>query len=269
MPFDPSNIPAEGLDSLDEVPEPFRGVFEPDAATGKFKLADLGGLKKNRDKALKEAKAHRDRLEALKAKGIDPDKFSELGIGDEAINLAELFQLKREKAEATAKKSGGESDPEFVIPPAILDKWRAERDRDIKAEKDKVKAAEDAVAKARNDLFSFKLKGTIRRAASEAGIIPADLEDALLLTEKYFRPAENDPEKLVVLDDEGDPTDMSLKKFWEEHYKTIKPKFYQSTDNGGSGASANQVTTGKLGGADFQKLAPVERLKAARKAATR
>jgi hypothetical protein len=254
-PFDPNNIPDE-LDNLDGVPERLRGVFEK-TDSGKFKLADLSGLRKSRDTTLKEKKALAAKLDSMKAKGIDPDKIDALA---EALDLEELLQLKRDKAEKAAKPQ--EADP--AIPQHLLDKMTQDRARDIEKERAKTAAVEAERDKARLDLVAYKLEGKVRREAIKAGVIESEVDDTLILTRKFFKQSE-DGEKVIVLDADGDPTDMSLEKFWTDHYKSLKPRVYKSNETGGSGSTANQVN-GKLGGAAFQGLLPTERLKRARAA---
>ncbi len=245
------------VESLDVVPEALRGFYSQ-GEDGKYTLEDVGGLRRNRDTLLSEKRKHAVRIAALKAKGFDIDKLSTLE-HDGPIDLDELLKLAEEKRAAAADPKGEEKE----IPPAVKAKWEKERDTAIGKEKASAeqwkKVAEDAQAK----LKSRDLRDAVRKAASAAGVDPERMEDALELTRKFHRLEDNGD--VTILDESGDPTDMSLEKFWKEALRERKSYLYAGTASSGSGAAASTQKQRGAGGVDFHNLPPAERMAYGRK----
>ena len=62
-----------------------------------------------------------------------------------------------------------------------------------------------------------------------------------------FRRYDEKSGKMIVVDKDGDPTGLTVDKFFAESYRTEKPKFYKPA--GGAGGGAGGSTTGSTGGA--------------------
>jgi hypothetical protein len=93
---------------------------------------------------------------------------------------------------------------------------------------------EKSTLKAR--LRRFELDDRVRQAALTAGVLPADLEDVIVLTARNFRL--EDDGALTVLDDAGTPTADTVAEFFSRTYRERRPKFYGASLAGGSGAAA-------------------------------
>jgi hypothetical protein len=80
----------------------------------------------------------------------------------------------------------------------------------------------------------YKLTVPLRDIAAKAGVIAEDMDLVLLDTAKRF--ALNEDGDIVVLDEDGDPTDITPQKFFETLYREQRPKFYAASGAAGSGA---------------------------------
>lgn len=195
------------LESLDSVAEPLRELYTE--VDGKFVLdADVeghpavGGLKSALEKERKERK---DLLARIRGAG-DP---------------AELDRLKAELEELKGK-AAGESKPDVE---ALRKKWDAEsatRLQAIERERDQSRA----------ELRQLKLDDRLRLAALDAGVRKSALEDVLEVTRRHFDL--DDKGRVVVLDDDGDPSSKTVEKFFEG-LKETKSWFFEGAPGAGSG----------------------------------
>lgn len=232
------------VDSLDSVDESLRSAYvETD---GKFTLdADkyaevrAQGLKnKNKELLGKLTKAN-DGLKKF-------EKFAEFDDSD----LDELLELRANKESLNDKgKDQTTADAERL---AHLEKQHKKALDKVSSEKT---AAETRAAELEKELKHFKLTVPIREAAAKAGVLAEDMEVVLLDTQKRFQL--NEEGKIVVLDEDGDQTDITVQKFFESLYKEQRPKFYAASGASGSGAPTNTKTSsGKevMRRADHDKL---------------
>jgi hypothetical protein len=209
------------VDSIDAVDESLRGAYVE--ADGKFTLdpdkyaeVKAQGLKsKNKELLGKLSKANEGQKRF--------EKFAEFDDSD----LEELLELRANKDKPADKKPG---DDERL---AQLEKQHKKALEKLVGEKT---STETKAADLERELKHFKLTVPVRDAAAKAGVIAEDLDLVILDTQKRF--ALNDEGKIVVLDEDGDPTDITLAKFFEL-YKEQRPKFYAASGAGGSGAPAN------------------------------
>lgn len=220
------------VDSLDTVDESIRGAYVE--SEGKFnfdpdKYAEIKaqGLKsKNKELLGKLTKAN-DGLKRF-------EKLSELE-DDDLNELLELREQKKNPPPADPNKSKGADG-------------LAEYDKALKKVKDAAAAKETelttALDAANKQIKHFKLTVPLREIALAAGVLPEDLKVVMLETANQFALDEQD--KIVVLDEDGDPTDITPKKFFETLYKEQRPKFYAASGASGSGAPSN--TTKGSGG---------------------
>jgi hypothetical protein len=227
------------VDSLDTVDESLKSVYvEKD---GKFNLdADkyaefkATGLKnKNKELLGKLGKAS-DGLKKF-------EKFAEFDDSD----LEELLELRANK-DKPGEKPG---DDERI---AQLEKLHKKALDKITGEKG---ATETRAAELEKQVKHYQLTIPVRDAALKAGVLPEDLEVVMLDTQKRF--GLNDEGKPVVLDEDGDPMDVSLDKFFSSLYKEQRPKFYAPSGAGGSGAPTN---AGGGGSGKTMKMAAFQEL---------
>jgi hypothetical protein len=222
------------VDSLDTVAdESLKSVyverdgkfhFDPDKYA-EVKIQSSGLKKKNSDLIAKE-KALRESLKKFEPLGdFDPDDLTE-------------FQTWRENKDKTPPpddKSGKGSE-----------ELQAQFDKALGKEKSKF-ATELATRDTKIDELTrenkhFKLTVPLRDIAVKAGVIADDLDLVLLDTAKRFTLNEDD--KIVVLDEDGDPTDITPQKFFETLYREQRPKFYAASGAAGSGAPSSTGSTG-------------------------
>jgi hypothetical protein len=205
------------VDSLESVPEAYRAKYKEDETTKKFHLQeieipdvpDVAGLKANSDKLLGEKKRLQEQLDALK--DVDPEEYRRL--------KAEAAQRDTEQL-----KSEGKFDE-------LLEKWRKEKEDSENQWKAKLEA-KDA------ELNKILVDDQLRKYATEGGIVKELIDDVVELHRSRVRKTEKG--SLVVLDDSGEPLDVSLPKYFSDYYKEKKPHYYVATGAGGSGASASQ-----------------------------
>jgi hypothetical protein len=234
------------VDSLDSVDESIRSAYvETD---GKFtldadKYADVKaqGLKNKNKELIGKLKAKEDGLKRF-------EKLQELSDDD----LSELLELRETKGQKPdGKPQSEEAKQQF--------------EKLLKKEKDKhaseLSAHTSKLGELEREIKHYKLTVPIRDIAVKAGVIAEDLELVLLDTAKRF--ALNDDNKIVVLDEDGDVTDITPQKFFETLYKEQRPKFYSASGAGGSGAPSSSSST-RSGGAriitrsQWEKLTPME-----------
>lgn len=223
------------VESLDAVPEALRGFYEA-RESGGFALADLNGLKKNRDAALKEAKKRGSVLDSLRKKGVDPDKV--LALEDETLDIDELLALRAKERERALR---GDDADAAKIPDEVRRKWEEQKQRELGKLAKERERLEAELLKVQGDLKTTRLTDRVRAAALKAGIIPDDIDDVLTLTLKHFD-LDTDG-KIVVRDEDGDPMDTTLDRFWTEYYKERKPKFYAASGAAGGGSQGGATAT--------------------------
>src|SRR5215831_8880307 len=173
------------IDKLDDVPEALRELYVE--REGKFYadfdgIEDVTGLKKNQADLLKEKKALQEKLDAFK--DIDPAEFKKLK--DEAT-----------ERDNSKLKAEGKFDE-------LKQKWDQQKAAEIGA-------VQKQLDEANGKLRKFTLEDRVRAAAVKAGIIPELIDDVLVVTSKRFDL--NDKGQIVVLDNDGDPMDVTPDRF--------------------------------------------------------
>jgi hypothetical protein len=217
----------EIIDNLDDIAEADRSNYTE--VDGKFQreveMPDVTKMKS----ALQKERDAREKYEKdlAKFKDVDPEKYAEM------IKKQDEGLSDKERYENSIKK--------------------------LEKQIDELKAGHDVEKKdLTSKLHRFHLDKEARSAALEAGVIPEDIDDVLLLTKK-FRSLDDDG-KIVILDVDGDPTGKTLVEFYND-YKEIKPKYYTGYAGGGGASSGNSPPNKN----DLSKLSPIERLNAARR----
>jgi len=236
-------MPDIQVDSLDSVDESIRGAYVE--ADGKFNLdpdkyaeVKAQGLKSKNKELLGKLTKASDGLKKF-------EKFAEFDESD----LEELLELRANKDKPVDKGGNKPADDERL---AQLEKQHKKALEKLTGEKT---ATETKAAELEKELKHYKLTVPIREAAAKAGVLAEDMEVVLLDTAKYF--SLNDEGKIVVLDKDGDPTDITVNKFFESLYKEQRPKFYAASGAAGSGApSSTKTASGKevMRRADYDKL---------------
>lgn len=226
------SLPAS-VETLDEIPEPVRAFYREQ--DGKFLLKaegieDVTGLKNALKRQSDAAKAAKEELK--KFSGIDLEEYERL----REAALGKEGKDKDEVAKLIAKRTG-----------EVEEKYKP-----LLTEVDRLKSR----------LRSVLIDDARRSAALKAGVLPDSIDDVMLVSAKYFDL--NDEEKIVVLDEDGDPTSVSPEKFFAETFKKMRPRYYPPSGASGSGADGKGGSgTKSTGNADLSKLPPVERLKRA------
>lgn len=224
------------LDTLDGVSEAVREFYTE--VDGRFVLDADVETHPGTEKLRKTASARKREREAVEE---ELKAFKELGATPE-----ELRDLKK-KLEAKPK----EGEPED------LERRIEKRVAEVKKEFEPIVTELEAM-KAENRML--KLTDKVRAAFIAAGGIEEDADLVLKDTESRFDLDEKS--RVVVLDDERDPTGHQPQEWFEKVYKKSRPKFFKGTGAAGGGS------TGGGGGSaapdELAKLPPAERLSRAR-----
>lgn len=240
--------------SLDQVEEPIRGAYVE--ADGKFNLdidkyAEIkaAGLKgKNKELLDKLAKQKDFVAKFEKFKDLELDEFEEF------IESRESRKQSDGGGQGSQGQPGGKPADDAAL-----------RTLEKQLKKLQSKMTEDGQTwqqereKLTGELRHYKLTSPLKEIALKAGVLPEDLDVVLLETARRFRLDDNG--KIVVLDDDGDPTTDTPEKFFKDIYRLQRPKFYAATGAAGSGAGPNSRAGGNnkvLTRATFDKLGAAE-----------
>ncbi len=222
------------LTTLDGVPEAMKGLYvERD---GKFYLdvdqesaeeAFAGGLKRNRDQALREAREAKAKLAAYD--GIDP---------------VEHQRLKDAAAEAERKKATAEGDFK------ALERQMAEKHQQ------EIGAKDGKIGKLTTALERRLKEANLATALNKAGVRP-EFADLLQLKGVRFiavKETEDDFEPIVVQDDgktprilDGQGTAMNVDQLVEKVLKVQYPDAFTGTGSSGGGAARSSAGGGGAG----------------------
>ena len=230
------------VDTLETVPEAYKAAYEQ--KDGKFFLKeiefeDAAPLKEKlarKESAINEANGKLSRYSKFK-------EFDEAGLE----TLLELWEL---------KKAG---KPLTVNEKAELERLHQKALEKLKGE---LETERKGRATDQQSLKHYKLTVPLKDIALKAGVVPEDVSLALLETQGRFRLDEND--KIVVLDADGDISDVTPQKFFETLYKEQRPKFYAASGSGGSGAQNGTKGSGNgktMNRQAFEALSQAERMK--------
>jgi len=215
-------MPLPTFEKAEDVPEAVRGGYIEREGKWVPDDSDVAGLKASQRTLLAEKKAaaeERDRLKAV--------------IGDrKPEDVAELLKQHALSEEERQKKAG-----EF-------DKLIEKRVNETKAEYEK-RLAEALPYKQKYE--DRELDIAIRDACTKAKVTPEDVEDVVTLVKSKGRiKLDEKTGKPVVYDADGDPTGLTVEKFFAETFKTERPRYYQPA--GGSGGGSNGGNPTRKGG---------------------
>lgn len=224
------------LDSLDGVAEPLREFYQEQ--DGKYVLDADVEAHPSTEQLRQTAKARKSERESVER---TLKEFRDLGMTPEEIR--EL------KGKLTEPPGPGE--------PKDFEKLVAKRVDEVKKEFEPVVAENDRL---KGELKQLRLTDRVRADYIAAGGIEEDAELVLKDTDGRFDLS--DKNKVVVLDDDGDPTGMTPKEWFEKKYKPTRKKFFKGTGAAGSGAAGG--SGGSDASDDLAKLPPAERLNRAR-----
>lgn len=237
------------VDTLEGVPEAYHSNYEQ--KDGKFILKEI---------EFEDPAQWREKL--TKKEKLLTDANSQLGrysnfkeLADE--ELSELLELREMKKQGKALTVDEKADLERLHNKA-LGKVTSELTAEREARK-----AEQAL------LRRYELTDPIRAiATSEAvGMFPEDFDLAWSEIGSRFLLKKEDGKKskIVVLDEDGDETDIKLEDFFNKLYKQRRPKFFKASGSGGGGTPPNNGAPGggkTISREAFDKMSQAERMKA-------
>lgn len=221
-------MPVEILyESRDAVPETLVShVVERD---GKFvfQAEPLSVVSETQSK-LKKLRADLDAKAAALGKY---GKLNELGDDLDIDELLELRELKKQGKPLTPDEKND------------IERLHAKATRKLS---DELTAATSKLSAYEAELKQFKLINPIRdiAVAESVGMFPEDFNLAWSEIGSRFKLVEEDGKKprIVVLDEDGDVTDIKPEDFFNKLYKEKRPKFFKASGIGGS--DAKQGTKG-------------------------
>jgi len=199
------------LDSLDDVPEPLRGLYVQSDG-GKFRLdaegveelVDTSGLKSALEKQKREAKAAKEAL--AKYDGLDPEEYRRL---KEAAEAAETQKLQTEG------------------------KWEEMKERLTKSFEKEKEALGTELTKRDRVIENLTVENELNAAIEKAGVLPEHRKAVRALLKMEAKPSvvwENDTPRGVM-------GDVAIAEYVESWAKTDEAAHYlPSSGAGGSGA---------------------------------
>ena len=215
------------VESIEEVDEKFREAYV-ESDKGGF-ILDIEGVdnvdhlrnayekvKEDKKQLAKRAKEAENQLKALE--GIDPEQYREL------VDLKERIELEKLESEGEYKKALQTTEEKYKT---TLSK---ERDKYTSL----LNEATEKQQTLMQQLEQVQLVEKGKTAMIKSGVLAEDVDDVWSLTSKYFQLGED--AKPVVLDDDGNPTSLTIDEFYDNVYKERKPKFYASKRKGGGGS---------------------------------
>jgi len=199
------------FDAKDAIPESLRDSAV-ETKDGKWAVADVEGLKSSQERILDEKKRLQARYEELERSlgGLNPEQIAKY--------REDLKRLEDEQA----RKAGD------------FDKLLEKRVGETKAEYEKRLSEAE---KYRVKYIDREIEFAIRDAAAKAGVPQEDIPYVVDLHKGRRVQYDDKTGRPVVYDRDGDPTGLSVEKFYAETFKAEAPKFYGSTAGSGGGAS--------------------------------
>lgn len=203
------------FESKDAIPESLR-ESAVETKEGKWAVADVDGLKSSQERLLDEKKK-------LQAKYEDLER-SLGGLSSEQIQKYRTDMARLE--EEQARKAGD------------FDKLLEKRIGETKAEYEKRLAEAEQY---KTKYVDREVEFAIRDAAAKAGVPPEDIPYVVDLHKGRRVRYDEKTGKTVVYDRDGDPTGLSVEKFYAESFKAEAPKFYGSTAGSGGGSTGGST----------------------------
>ena len=203
------------FESKDSIPESLR-ESAVETKEGKWAVADVDGLKSSQERLLDEKKKLQAKYEELER--------SLGGLSSEQIQKYRTDMARLE--EEQARKAGD------------FDKLLEKRIGETKAEYEKRLAEAEQY---KTKYVDREVEFAIRDAAAKAGVPPEDIPYVVDLHKGRRVRYDEKTGKTVVYDRDGDPTGLSVEKFYAESFKAEAPKFYGSTAGSGGGSTGGST----------------------------
>jgi hypothetical protein len=204
------------FDTRDAVPEDLKAHTVEKDGKFIFEAEPLSVVTQTNEKL----KKLRGDLDAKTAKLSKFTKLDELGDDLDVDELLSLRELKKSGKPLTADEK---AEMERLHKKAI-DKLMG----DLKSRDERLTATESALKR-------YQLTEPLKAIALKSGVLPEDLDLAMLETQNRFK-LSDDGKKIIVLDADGDDTDIKPEDFFGKLYKEQRPKFYAASGAGGGGA---------------------------------
>jgi hypothetical protein len=232
------------VDSIDAVEESLRPAYVENEGkyhldVDKYAEVKAQGLKSKNKELLTKLNESKTGLKRF-------EKFAEL----EDDDLNELLELREQKnnppAPGTKPKGADELQANFEKAMKTAEgRWQREKGE-----------LETKLSEGDKALRYYQLTVPVREAAAKAGVLAEDMALVLKDTEEHFALGED--RKPVVIQD-GEPTDITLDKFFQTLYREQRPKFYAASGASGSGAPSSVGSPGgkrAMTRANWGKLSP-------------
>lgn len=211
-------MPIKTFAALTDIPEALR-ADAVEMKDGRFAVADEEGLKTSQQRLLDEKKGLAGRLEALE---------QALG-GRKPEDIAARIKASETAEEEAARKAGK------------FDELMAKREAEIRAEYEpKVKAGEEAQRR----LIDRDLDVALNDAMAKSGVLAEDMATVRSILKATGR-VKLENGKTTVYDTAGDPTGLTLERFFAEPFRKEGAKFYDGSGSSGGGANNNGKTAEK------------------------
>ena len=239
------------VDSLDTVPDEFKGLYEADKASGKFGIAahakgivdNYVGMAKRYDTLAKQRKDdnQKDAARRMVLKSVT-DVIGEMGweIGDDESKLGEVLKTNLSSL-VEANKAGKQNKID-------LDKVKADFDKRFAAEKAKFDAELGVM---QGSLTEHMLTASAVAALAEAGTVEKGVDLLMPIIHKAAKVIKTEDGKYAVrvVDADGNvrvngkAEPMAVKELVAE-LKTTYPMAFKSENKGGGGQPPNAARTG-------------------------
>ncbi|MFN9087357.1 MAG: hypothetical protein ACK6DP_12410 [Gemmatimonas sp.] len=215
------------FESKEAIPESLR-ESAVETKEGKWAVADVDGLKSSQERILDEKKKLQQRYEDLEKAlgGLSPEQVAKF--------RADMAKLEEEQA----RKAGD------------FDKLLEKRIGETKAEYEKRLADAEQY---RTKFIDREIEFAIRDAAVKAGVPAEDVPYVVDLHKGRRVRFDEKTGKSVVYDKDGDPTGLTVEKFYADVFKAEAPKFYGATvgsGGGSSGGGGRPVPAGQVAATD-------------------
>lgn len=237
-------------DTVDAVPESLKSHVTEKDGKFVFEAEPVAEVEKLRGKYSTLSKD----LDGMRGKYKRFEKLDTLG---EDLDVDELLSLRELKKQGKPLTSDEKAELERIHGKTV-EKLKGESTQ----LSEKLKSYE-------SELKRYKLTDPIRAIATseKVGMFAEDFDLAWTEINSRFRLVEEDGKKarIVVLDEDGDATDIKIEDFFTKLYKQQRPKFFKASGAGGSGAPSNNNGGGGSGKtltrSAFNGLSPADQAK--------
>lgn len=169
-----------------------------------------------------------------------------------------------DKVEEGIRGAYVEADGKFTLDPDRYAEIRAQglkkKNTELLGKVKESQTSDQRIADLEREVRQYKLTTPLREIALKAGVFADSVDLVLLDTAKRFRL--DDDGAIMVLDEHGDPTAITPHRFFEDLYKQQRPRFFEASKAGGSGATNDKKSGGSqqtLSRAAFEALPQDER----------